>query len=257
MSNKRTAFTLVELLVVIGIIAILIAMLLPALNAAREAAKLTQCMSNMRQLGLATHLYLNDTKGYLPPVRSYVQGNQNPPNPVVDPLVCQYLTALYLKENPMVWRCPSDSMFRADGAGPRAPVPRMWQNDLVDTYYSYAMNQTLPRGTIATYPGKSITQFNPWVYARIREPARTCWLLESGQGIVLAAFTSIANPHFYRFDHGKRTQMSVLFVDGHCETRTRADILVFATVEPPKWPEGFRVFWFGRNDVNRQVVMVP
>jgi prepilin-type N-terminal cleavage/methylation domain-containing protein/prepilin-type processing-associated H-X9-DG protein len=67
------AFTLLELLICVVILAILAAMLLPALNRAREKARAIICLSNLRQWGLATHLYVVDHNDYLPP-----EGHPNP-----------------------------------------------------------------------------------------------------------------------------------------------------------------------------------
>ena len=66
-SSGRRAFTLLELLVVIGIIALLVGILLPSLNAAREDAKTVKCLSNLRQLGLAASMYCNANGGSYPP----------------------------------------------------------------------------------------------------------------------------------------------------------------------------------------------
>ena len=64
--SSRVGFTLVELLVVIGIIALLISILLPALSKARKQAMIITDLSNMRQVGLAVNMYANDNKGRLP-----------------------------------------------------------------------------------------------------------------------------------------------------------------------------------------------
>jgi prepilin-type processing-associated H-X9-DG protein/prepilin-type N-terminal cleavage/methylation domain-containing protein len=66
MMRRKSAFTLVELLVVIGIIAILIGVLLPTLAAARKSANMLKCQATMREIGLALQMYAQSSKGYMP-----------------------------------------------------------------------------------------------------------------------------------------------------------------------------------------------
>lgn len=65
-SSQRGGFTLVELLIVIAIVALLISILLPALNKVRETAKQTACMANLQQIGLAIQTYANQNRGNIP-----------------------------------------------------------------------------------------------------------------------------------------------------------------------------------------------
>ena len=101
MSNRqRAAFTLVELLVAIGIVVLLVAMLLPALAKARRQAGSVACMSNLRQCGAALVIYANHNRGWLFPVKlgSDVPREQRWPVLVFDPPAW----------NPPVLRCPDD-----------------------------------------------------------------------------------------------------------------------------------------------------
>jgi len=122
-NRRRTmGFTLVELLVVIGIIALLISILLPALNAARERANRVKCSSNLRQIGVGMMLYANDNKGQYPRVRytpgTAIKAFTKPA--AIDPFLaagpdindCTAAMFLLIRQadlNPEVFVCPSSN----------------------------------------------------------------------------------------------------------------------------------------------------
>ena len=108
MRDKR-GFTLVELLVVIGIIALLVSILLPALSRAREAAQSVVCLSNLRQIGQAEALYLNDNRGFLLPCYIGAYSSTNPPINVaavsLQDLLLKYLPKGSNNSGNTVWMC--------------------------------------------------------------------------------------------------------------------------------------------------------
>ena len=110
MRHQKSGFTLVELLVVIAIIGLLVAMLLPAVSAARQAARNTQCISNMRQIGFAFLQYTDTHGGDFPNVLFHedVDGNM-----VTEEKAWIYTLGPYMESVDSVRICPDDP-FRDD-----------------------------------------------------------------------------------------------------------------------------------------------
>jgi prepilin-type N-terminal cleavage/methylation domain-containing protein/prepilin-type processing-associated H-X9-DG protein len=120
MLRARKAFTLIELLVVIAIIAILAAILFPVFAQAREKARAITCVSNLKQIGLATLMYIQDYDETFP----YAQGNDQAARPTVANLVDPYIKAGQLNVNDLggnawpetsVWVCPDGKTWDIGG----------------------------------------------------------------------------------------------------------------------------------------------
>jgi competence protein ComGC len=149
------AFTLVELLVVVGIIALLISILLPALNRARESANSVVCQSNLRQLYLGCTFYAQDHKGYFPAqYRIPKSGGGYQLKTIHVPAALSHpgvsYNGVHIKDVG-IWDCPTDSTrgpgFRFFGGGNGVvaggfEVPNGFPDNNGDLNISYAYNMT-------------------------------------------------------------------------------------------------------------------
>ena len=152
---RRTGFTLIELLVVVAIIAILAAMLLPALSQAREKARTATCMNNLKQLALGFAMYIEDYDGYLPWL--FYNPNNNPTcwfGKICDELKLSY-PANATAYGPKILRCPSSPLYK---------YPYLWYTSIS---YGYNYNYLDARYKDATYGwgGKG-------KYSRIPKPSQ-------------------------------------------------------------------------------------
>ena len=125
--NDVRAFTLIELLVVIAIIAILAALLLPALAKSKREAVRTQCFSNQHQIGLAYHMYADDSSGNLPLTDGWATtGGQLPPSPDISGDASDYGGQVPEAKRPLNIYCKNVATFHcpADTGDPLNPSPK-------------------------------------------------------------------------------------------------------------------------------------
>ncbi len=173
MTTSRRAFTLIELLVVIAIIAILAAMLLPALARSKSTAQRTACMNKLRQWGLAQTMYAQDNQDYIPRESAHPSASLNswteakaPTSSDVwydalPPVIKQTAAGDYFTNRAMFYN--ASSMFHC----PAAKFPPTAVSD-TDVYYSYAMNSKLEQGSDLTIKVSSV-----------RMPSQTVFFLEN------------------------------------------------------------------------------
>ena len=154
--SVRRGFTLVELLVVIAIIGILIALLLPAVQAAREAARRSQCVNNIKQIGLALHNYHDAFKSF-PPRAVFGAGCVGPPQ---SPYHHTWLTAIlpYMEQGPLY-----DSTDMGAPAWGQPIVSTLVETLLCPSDYTALSDTTQTNGNIAWTNYAGPTAWDWWL----------------------------------------------------------------------------------------------
>ncbi|MCW3059944.1 MAG: prepilin-type N-terminal cleavage/methylation domain [Capsulimonas sp.] len=137
---KNRAFTLIEILVVIGIICIVAAILFPVFAQAREKARASACFGNYRQVGLAIHMYSQDSDGFTPPDGGSFAGLIEDSRPYI--------------HTPQVFTCPDDYDRKEEGRVGSYRMPTFYQGKPLSCGWSDPYSEKViaqPTSTVLTY----------------------------------------------------------------------------------------------------------